>query len=144
MIRNSTRFVSWKERKAVAADLRPVYTAIDREAAAEALDAFDAKWGARFPMITQSWRTNWERVVPFLDFPMAIRKILYTTNAIESLNASCRKLVRNKGHFPNDEAAIKLLYLALSAAEQKWTRPPKEWNQALNQFAIHFEGRLPV
>ena len=144
MIRNSTRFVSWKERKAVAAALKPVYTAIDRDAAAAALDEFDKEWGARYPVITQSWRTNWERVVPFLDFPPDVRRILYTTNAIESLNAVVRKLVKTKGHFPNDDAAIKVLYLALAKAERKWTMSVHGWKQALNQFAIHFEGRLPI
>jgi len=144
MIRNSTRYVSWKDRKQVARDLKPVYTAIDRDAAELALGTFDDKWGERFPMITQSWRTNWERVVPFLDFPPDLRRILYTTNAIESFNARVRKLVNGKGHFPTDDAARKLIYLAVVAAEKRWTRPPKHWALAINQLAIHFEGRLPV
>ena len=144
MIRNSTRFVSFKDRRQVAADLRPVYTAVDREAAEAALQAFDDKWGKQYPMIPQSWRTQWEQVVPFLEFPEALRKILYTTNAIESFNARVRKMANGKGHFPNDDAAFKLIYLAVRAAESKWTRPPKGWAQALNQFALHFEGRLPV
>src|SRR5690606_13984928 len=103
MIRNSTRFVSWKDRKAVARDLRPIYSSVDREAASNALKEFDNAWGAKYPMITQSWLTNWEKVVPFLDFPPELRKVLYTTNAIESFNARIRKLINGKGHFPNDE-----------------------------------------
>lgn len=144
MIRNSTHYVSWKDRKSVAIDLRPIYTAVDREAAESALSDFDDKWGQQYPMVTQAWRSSWERVVPFLDFPPELRRILYTTNAIESFNARVRKLVNGKGHFPNDDAAYKLIYLAVVAAEKRWTRPPKGWSQALNQFAIKFEGRLPV
>ncbi|MCP4743287.1 MAG: IS256 family transposase [Actinomycetales bacterium] len=144
MIRNSTRFVSFKDRRQVAGDLKPIYTAVDREAALVALGEFDEKWGKQYPMITQSWTANWERVVPFLDFPPGLRKILYTTNAIESFNARVRKLVNGKGHFPNNDAAFKLIYLAIQAAERKWTRPPKGWSYALNQLALHFEGRLPL
>jgi putative transposase len=144
MIRNSTRYVSWKDRKQVARDLKPIYTAVDRDAAELALGEFDGKWGKQYPMITQSWRTSWERVVPFLDFAPDLRRILYTTNAIESFNARVRKLVNGKGHFSTDAAAEKLIYLAVVAAEKRWTRPPKGWAQALNQLALHFEGRLPV
>lgn len=144
MIRNSTHYVSWKDRKSVAIDLRPIYTAVDREAAESAPSDFDKKWGQQYPMVTQAWRSSWERVVPFLDFPPELRRILYTTNAIESFNARVRKLVNGKGHFPHDDAAYKLIYLAVVAAEKHWTRPPKGWSQALNQFAIKFEGRLPV
>jgi putative transposase len=144
MIRNSTRYVSWKDRKPVARDLKPIYTAVDRDAAELALAEFDGKWGKQYPMITQSWQTSWERVVPFLDFAPDLRRILYTTNAIESFNARVRKLVNGKGHFSTDAAAEKLIYLAVVAAEKRWTRPPKGWARALNQFALHFEGRLPV
>ena len=144
MIRNSTRFVSWKDRKKVAKELRPIYTAVDREAAEQALEVFAEAWGKQYPMIVQSWRTQWERVVPFLEFPQDLRRILYTTNAIESFNARVRKLVNGKGHFPTDNAAFKLIYLAVIAAEKRWTRQPKGWNQALNQLALHFEGRVPV
>lgn len=144
MIRNSTRFVSFKDRREVAKDLKPIYTALDREAASDALDAFDAKWGKQYPMITQSWLNNWERVVPFLDFPPELRRILYTTNAIESFNARVRKLVNGKGHFSHDDAAFKIIYVAAVAAEKRWTRSPKGWNQALDQLALHFEGRLPI
>jgi len=144
MIRNSTRYTSWKDRRQVAKDLKPVYTAVDREAAWAALTAFDETWGRQYPMITQSWTANWERVVPFLEFPEGLRRILYTTNAIESFNARVRKLVNGKGHFPHDDAAFKMIYLAVLAAEKKWTMPLKDWPQALNQLALHFEGRLPL
>ncbi len=144
MIRNSTRYVSWKDRKKVAKDLKPVYTAVDRDEAELALAEFEETWGRQYPMITQSWRSNWERVVPFLDFPPDLRRILYTTNAIESFNARVRKLINGKGHFPNDDAAIKVIYLAVVAAEKRWTRRPKGWAQAINQLALHFEGRLPL
>lgn len=144
MIRNSTRYVSWTDRKVVARALKPIYTAVDREAAQSALEAFDKEWGGQYPMITQSWKANWERVVPFLAFPEGLRRVLYTTNAIESFNARVRKLVNGKGHFPHDDSAFKLVYLAVMAAEKKWTRPPKGWARALNQLALHFEGRLPV
>lgn len=140
MICNSTRYVSWKDRKQVARDLKPVYTAVDRDDAQVALDAFGKEWGKQYPMVTQSWRTNWECVVPFLDFPPDLRRILYTTNAIESFNARVRKLVNGKGHFPTDDAARKLIYLAVVAAEKRWTGQPKGWTQALNQLTLHFEG----
>ena len=95
-------------------------------------------------MIGKSWRNNWERVIPFLAFPKDIRKAIYTTNAIESINAQLRKIIKNRGHFPTDDAVFKLLYLALSIAEKKWTMPIQNWGRAMNQFAIYFEGRLPV
>ena len=113
MIRNSLKYVNYKSRRSVAADLKPIYTAATEEAAETALEEFDAKWGESYPTIAKSWRANWERVVPFLAFPEEIRKVIYTTNAIESLNAGLRKATRNRKSFPNDEAAIKLLYLAL-------------------------------
>lgn len=144
MIRNLLRYVGWKDRKAVAADLRPIYTADTEEAAAAALDAFDAKYGKRYPTIVQSWRSNWERVVPFLAFPRDIRRVIYTTNAIEALNSSLRRAVRIRGHFPNDVAATKLLYLGLLKMQKRWKRAIKDWTATLNQLAIYFEGRLPV
>ena len=144
MIRNSTRYVAYKDRKAVSADLKPVYTAVSRDDALEALGTFDKTWGERYPMIAQSWMANWERLVPFLDFPPDIRKVIYTTNAIESVNSQIRKLIKNRGHFPDDDAALKLIYLALVNAEKRWTMPIHNWKLALNQFAILFEGRLPL
>jgi putative transposase len=144
MIRNSIRYVSWKERRPVVAALKPIYSAVNEEAAEQALEAFEEQWGKRYPMIVRSWKTNWERVIPFLAFPADIRKVIYTTNAIESLNAQLRKVIKNRGHFPNDEAASKLLYLALMNASKRWTMPIRNWSQALNQLSVYFNGRLPV
>lgn len=143
MIRGSMRFVGWKERKAVAADLKAIYSAPTDEAALIELDAFDEKWGDKFPSIAESWRRNWEQVIPFFAYPTDVRKIIYTTNAIESLNMSLRKVIKNRGHFPNDEAATKLLYLALRNAAKKWTMAPRVWKQAMNQFAVLFHDRFP-
>jgi putative transposase len=144
MIRNSLRFVSYKDRKAVAKDLRPVYTAASREEALVALDTFEQKWARRYPMIASSWRSNWERVVPFLDFPPDVRRVIYTTNAIESLNSTLRKLLQYRGHFPTDEAVFKLLYLALSKMEKKWERSIRDWSNVLGQFSIFFQDRIPA
>jgi putative transposase len=144
MVRNSCRYVSFKDRRSLAAALKPVYTAASEDVAASALDAFEAEWGGRYPMIAAIWRRQWEQVIPFLVFPPEIRKVIYTTNAIESLNSTLRKILHARGHFPNDEAVEKLLYLALRNAEKNWAMPIKDWGRALHQFAIHFEGRLPV
>jgi putative transposase len=144
LIRSSTRFVAWVNRKALIGDLRRVYAAETEEAALAALAEFEKKWGERYPMVAQSWRSNWERVRPFFAFARDVRRIIYTTNAIESLNFSLRKVTKARGHFPNDEAALKLVYLAIRNMEKKWTRQPQYWNLALNQFAIMFEGRLPA
>jgi putative transposase len=144
LIRSSTRFVAYVNRKKLCADLRRVYAADTEDAALTALDAFEKTWGERYPMVGQAWRTHWERVRPFFAFPHEVRKLIYTTNAIESLNSTLRKVVRIRGHFPNDEAAVKLLYLAIRNVEKKWTRQPQYWNRALNQFSIMFEGRLPA
>lgn len=143
MIRNSLNYVGWKERKAVAKDLKAVYRAATADAAALQLDEFEDKWGARFPSIAPIWRRNWEQVIPFFSYPEDVRKIIYTTNAIESLNMSLRKIIKNRGHFPNDDAATKLLYLALRNAAKKWTMPSRTWKQALNQFAVLFHDRFP-
>jgi len=144
MIRNSMRFVGWAQRKAVCAELRNVYAAPTEQAGLAELDAFEAKYAQRFPAIASSWRGNWERVRPFFDFPADLRRLIYTTNAIESLNFQLRKVTKAKGHFPSDEAATKLLYLALRNAEKKWTMVPRFWNSALNQLVIYFPGRLPA
>jgi putative transposase len=144
MIRNSLRYVSYKDRKAVVKDLRPIYAAASRTDAEAALEAFEAKWGRRYETISSSWRANWERVVPFLDFPPEVRKVIYTTNAIESLNASLRKLLHYRGHFPSDEAVTKLLYLALTNIEKKWERSVRDWSNVLGQFAVFFKDRLPT
>jgi putative transposase len=144
MIRHSLNYVPWNERKAVAADLKAIYRAESADAAALRLDAFEEKWDGKYPPIGQSWRRNWEQVIPFFAYPEAVRKIIYTTNAIESLNMSLRKIIKNRGHFPSDDAATKLLYLALRNAAKKWTMPPRTWKAALNQFAILFQDRFPA
>lgn len=142
MVRNSLRFVPWKDKKAVAGDLKTVYTATNAEEARENLTAFRVKWNEKYPTIADSWERNWEGLIPFLSYPDYIRKAIYTTNAIESLNRSLRKVTKNRGSFPNDESALKLLYLALRNISKKWTMPIRLWKQALNQFAILFPGRL--
>lgn len=144
VVRNSTRFVAWKDRKAVCADLRPIYTAKDEEAAGEALDAFEASWDHKYPTVAKAWRRRWHEIVPFLRYPAEMRKAIYTTNAIEALNRNFRKAVKTRGHLPSDDAAIKLLYLSLRHERKGTVRRSRDWNQALNQFAIYFEGRLPA
>jgi len=144
MIRNSARFVSWRDRKSLCHAMRSIYAADTEDDALHALDAFEASWGKSHPAAIAPWRRNWERVRPFFAFPREVRRILYTTNAIESLNYQLRKIIRSKGHFPSEEAATKLLFLALRNAEKKWLMPPKTWSSAMNQFHIHFEGRLPA
>jgi putative transposase len=143
LIRYTMQFASWKERKAIAAALKPIYRADHAEAARQALDAFDeGPWGRKYPAIAQSWRRNWEAVIPFFAFPADVRKIIYTTNAIESLNASVRKAIRNKGHFPSDQAATKLIWLALRHITENWKRPPIAWQAAKAQFALQFGDRF--
>ncbi len=143
LIRYSMQFASWKERKPIVAALKPVYRAENAELAAAELEAFDqGPWGRKYPAIAQSWRRNWEAVIPFFTFPAEVRKIIYTTNAIESLNASVRKAVRNKGHFPNDQAATKLIWLALRNIAERWKSPPISWHAAKAQLAIQFEDRF--
>jgi putative transposase len=143
LIRHSLEFVSWKDRKPVMPALRAIYRAKDAEAGRQALDHFAAGlWGQRYPAIAQSWRRNWEHVVPFFAFPESVRRIIYTTNAIEALNSKLRRAVRTRGHFPNDDAAIKLLYLVLNRAADEWKRPPREWYQAKTQFAVVFGERF--
>jgi len=144
MIRNSARFVTWTKRKELCAGLKRVYGADTEDAALQELDTFEAAWGKSHPAIVASWRRNWERVRPFFAFPREVRRILYTTNAIESLNYQLRKIIKSKGHFPSDEAASKLLFLALRNAEKKWTLPQRTWKSAMNQFEIQFQGRLPA
>jgi putative transposase len=144
MVRQSLNYVNWKQRKEVASDLRLIYTSTTREQAEMRLEEFAEKWDSRYPTISPAWRRNWERIVPFLAYPQEIRKVIYTTNAIESINRGLRKIIKNRGSFPNDDAALKLLYLALGNISQKWTKPIKDWNAALNRFAIVFEGRLPI
>jgi putative transposase len=144
MIRNSLRLVAWGNRRAVAKDLKPVYRAATVEEATRALEAFDEAWGKSYPSITRSWRDNWERLSPFFAFPDDIRRAIYTTNAIEALNRQLRKALKPKGHFPSEESVMKVLFLALRNAATKWTMPIQRWDLALQQFAIHFEGRITL
>jgi putative transposase len=145
LIRNSLDFVSYKDRKAVAAALKEIYKAKDVEAGALALDAFAAgEWGRKYPAIVMSWRRHWPAVIPFFAFPLDVRRIIYTTNAIEALNAKLRRAVRTRGHFPSDDSALKLLFLVLNLAEREWRMPPREWGMARAQFAILFEDRFQI
>jgi len=141
LIRNSLAFVSWKDRKQVIPDIRAIYRAETVEAAMARLDEFEAKWGAQYPAIAPSWRRAWEHVVPMFAFPPAIRKMIYTTNAVESLHRSLRKIIKTRGSFPSDEAATKLLFLAIRNAGIRWKRPI-EWTAAMGQFAILFADRF--
>jgi len=143
LIRYSMHFASWKDRKVIAAALKPIYQAQSAEVARERLEEFDrSPWGRKFPAIAQSWRRNWEQVIPFFAFAPAVRKILYTTNAIESLNGNVRKAVRVRGHFPSEEAATKLLWLVLQNVQKRWKSPPISWQAAKAQLAIQFEDRF--
>ena len=144
MVRNSLKFVSYKDRKKIASDLKTVYRAATVEQAEEALRNFEEKWDGRYPMISKSWRNNWSRIIPFFAYSEDIRKVIYTTNAIESLNNSLRKVTKNRNSFPNDEAAIKLLYMALKNIKKKWTMPIRNWSLAVHQFSIRFEGRVAI
>ena len=145
LIRYSLAHASWKERKELAGALRPIYQADTVEEAEEALDGFEASsWGRKFPAIVRSWRRNWAQVIPFFAFSRPIRRVIYTTNAIESLNSTVRRAVRTRGHFPNDRAAMKLIYLTLRKMERKWQRPQAFWPQARAEFAILFGDRFPV
>lgn len=137
LLRNSMDFVSWKDRKPLVTALKGIYRAVDAKAAEEALTAFEAsEWGRRYPAISQSWRRAWPEIIPFFAFPDEVRRIIYTTNAIEALNSKLRRAVRARGHFPSDDAATKLLYLILNRSEKEWKMPPREWSMAKAQFAL--------
>jgi putative transposase len=142
MVRHSLNYVSWKRRKEVAADLKRIYQSATAEEAELRLCEFETRWDREYPPISQSWRRNWNRLIPFFDFPPEIRKVIYTTNAIESVNMSLRKLTKIRGCFANDDALIKLFYLGLRNISQKWTMPIKDWKPALNQFTILFGDRI--
>jgi putative transposase len=143
LIRHSLELASWKDRKSLATALRTIYTAASAEAAAAALDTFAAgPWGQRFPTVVKSWRAAWAQVIPFFAFPPAVRRVIYTTNALESVNARVRKIIKTRGHFPTDEAAIKLIYLALRNITTDWSKAAHHWKAALNQFAIFYEDRF--
>lgn len=143
MVRHSLNYVSWKRRPEVAADLKRIYQSATADEAEQRLGEFEAKWDAEYLPIGQSWRRNWARLIPFFDYPPEIRRVIYTTNAIESVNMSLRKLTKNRGSFPSDEALLKLFYLALRNISQKWTMPIRDWKAALTRFTIQFEERLP-
>ncbi|MFT9089989.1 MAG: IS256 family transposase [Gluconacetobacter sp.] len=143
LLRHSLDFVAWKDRKSVATALKDIYRAVDAEAGKAALAAFaESSWGRKYVAIVQSWERAWEEVIPFYAFPAEVRKLIYTTNAIEALNAKLRRAVRARGHFPNDDAALKLLFLALNRAEKEWIMPSREWSMAKAQFAILFGERF--
>jgi putative transposase len=145
LIRHSLAFVSYKDRKSVAAALKHIYKAKDADAGKAAVEDFaESPWGTKYPAIAQSWRRNWAEVIPFFAFPDDVRRIIYTTNAIESLNAKLRRAVRSRGHFPTDEAALKLLFLVLNLAAKEWKMPPREWAMAKAQFAIMFNDRFTL
>jgi len=144
MVRNSMKYVSWKDRKKIASDLKKIYASLTVGEAEMCLEDFSKIWDGKYPTISQSWRRNWENIIPFFDYPGDIRKVIYTINAIESLNRSLRKIIKNRGAFPTDESIYKLLYLALQKASKKWTMPIRDWNAAINRFAIIYEGRLPL
>ena len=142
MVRNSLKYVGWKDRKAVAADLKTIYSAPNVAAAEQALEAFEAKYQERFGQMARSWRSHWTNVIPFFSYPKEIRKVIYTTNAIESMQAQLRKVTRKHGAFPTAESVRKVLYLALQRISKKWKRPIRDWVAALNHFSIMFEGRI--
>ena len=145
LIRNSLDYASWKDRKALAAAIKPIYTAPTAEAAEAELDAFEVGlWGERFPTVVAAWRRAWARVVPFFAFPPDVRRVIYTTNAIESVHARLRKIIKTRGHFPSDEAATKLIWLALRNITSEWSRATREWKAAMNQFAILYEDRFTL
>ena len=145
LLRHSMSFAGYKDRKAVATALKTVYTAVDAEAAEAALSEFEASdLAARYPAIAPSWRRAWSEVIPFLDYPPEVRRLIYTTNAIEALNSKIRRAVRTRGHFPSDDAAAKLIYLTLNATSQEWKRSVREWHAVKSQFAIMFENRFPM
>lgn len=143
-IRNSLTYISYKDRKAVVSDLKPIYTAITEDEALFALELFGEKWNGKYPLIAKSWTANWQRINPMFALPKEIRRAVYTTNVIESLNYSLRKITKTRAAFPTEEAAIKLLYLGLQNAAKKWTMPIQNWSLAMNQMAILFEGRMLI
>ena len=143
MVRNSLSYVGWKERKEVAFDLKAIYRAATEAEAEQALQAFERKWDRKYPSISKSWRTHWPELITFMKYPAEIRKAIYTTNAIESVNRCLRKISKNRGVFPHEESLLKLYYMALERIAKKWTMPIHSWSEALNRFAIEFGDRMP-
>ena len=142
LIRASLRYVNYRDKKKVATALRPIYTAPNAEAALAELEAFETEWGARYPAAVQAWRTSWEHVIPFLSLPEELRRAVYTTNTIEGLHRQVRKAIKTRGHFPDEQAATKLIYLALIRADAKWQRN-RAWTAARAALKIHFGDRYP-
>jgi putative transposase len=143
LVRNSLRYVPWKTKRAVLKDLKPIYKATTVEAAEQALEAFEKTWADQYPMAVKAWRSRWDNIIPFFGYPEPIRKVIYTTNAVESLNAQLRKVTKKRGAFPTDDAVRKVLYLAIQRVSKRWTMPIQDWPAALNYFSIVFEGRVP-
>jgi transposase-like protein len=143
MVRNSLKFVPWKERKAVATDLKKIYTSLTVDEAEGELEAFAERWDNKYPSISKSWRKHWPNLITIFDYPDDIRKVIYTTNAIESLNSVIRKAIKNRKVFPNDASAMKVVYLAVESAAKKWTMPIRHWHAAMNRFTIEFPDRMP-
>lgn len=142
MVRHSLNYVPYKEKKAVAKDLKKIYQADTVELGEAALDDFELTWGDKYPAIVRSWRNNWDKIIPFFDFPKDIRRVIYTTNIIESLNRTLRKSVKTRGHFPTEDSLMKVLYLAIKGVSKKWTMPIRNWSEAMNQFAIVYGDRF--
>ena len=141
-IRSSMRYVSYGDRRPLAKDMRPIYTAANAEAALVELERFDERWGGRYPMIAQAWRARWDHITPFLALPEDLRRIVYTTNTIEAMHRHIRKAIKTRGHFPDEQAATKLIYLAMQRAETKW-RSARAWTSARRALKIHFGDRFP-
>lgn len=144
MVRNSLKYVVFKDRKQVATDLKRIYNSPTLAEAEKALDEFSERWDEKYPPISKSWRSHWDNLITIFDYPREIRKIIYTTNAIESLNSVIRKAIKNRKIFPNDNSACKIIYLAIMSASKKWNMPLQKWKPAMNRFAIEFEGRFHV
>ena len=142
MVRNSLRFVAWKDYKAVTRDLKLIYRAATEEAALVALDAFSECWDQRYPQISRSWQSNWHNLATFFAYPVEIRRVIYTTNAIESLNSVIRHAIKKRKVFPTDESVKKVVWLAIQSASQKWTMPLQDWRMAMSRFIIEFGDRL--
>lgn len=144
LIRNSLRYVSWKDKKSVVADLKQIYQSVTEQEAALELERFAQRWDGQYPSISRSWREHWSNIIPFFEYPKEIRKVIYTTNAIESLNSVIRKATEARKIFPNDNAALKVIFLATEQAAKKWTMPIRDWKAAINQFMIMFPDRLSI
>lgn len=143
MVRNSLRFVPWKDKKYVAVDLKKIYSSLTVDEAERELARFGQTWDKKYAVISKSWREHWPNLITLFDYPDEIRKVIYTTNAIESLNSVIRKAIKNRKIFPHDDSALKVVWLAIQAASKKWTMPLHHWNVALNRFMLEYQGRLP-